>query len=132
MWSARNRCVISIIGVVVGILGTACGAAAAPIQVATPVPTAISSPSPSGSGLTGGEGFTWTIEDVDSGTKPALALSSNDVPHIAYMLESQSGFVKTAVLGDSSWDITTVAEGYFYGPLDLAIGADDVPQISLS
>ena len=130
MWSARNRYVISMIGVFAGVLGTACGAAAAPIPVATSVPTAISSPSPSGPVLTGGEGFTWTIEDVDSGTKPALALSSNGVPHIAYMLESQSGFVKNAVRGDSSWDITTVAEGYFYGPLDLAIGADDVPQIS--
>ena len=145
MWSARNRYVISIIGVFAGVLGTACGAAATPIQVATPVPTTISSPSSSTTTdtpipaqpkeaadpvLIGEEGLTWTIEDVDSGTKPALALSSKDVPHIAYMLESQSGFVKNAVRGDSSWDITTVAEGYFYGPLDLAIGADDVPQIS--
>ncbi len=130
MWSARNRYVISIIGVVAGVLGTACGAAATPIQVATPVPTTISTPSTSGRVLTEGEGFTWTIEDVDTGTKPALALSSNDVPQISYMLESQSGFVKNAVRGDSSWDITTVAEGYFYGPLDLAIGADDVPHIS--
>ena len=46
------------------------------------------------------------------------------------MLEAMPGFVKNAVRNGDSWDITTVVEGYFYGPLDIAIGPDDVPHIT--
>jgi hypothetical protein len=74
--------------------------------------------------------FSWEIEDVDAGTKPALALTSGDVAYVAYMLEAMPGFVKNAVRNGSTWDISTVAEGYFYGPLDIAIGPDDVAHIS--
>jgi hypothetical protein len=59
-----------------------------------------------------------------------LALTSKDVPYVAYMLEDQRGFVKNAISNGSTWDTATVAEGYFYGPLDLAIGSDDVAHIS--
>ena len=74
--------------------------------------------------------FTWAIEDVDQGTKPALALAGDGTPYVAYMLEAQDGFVKNAVRAGSSWDIETLARGYFYGPLDLAIGPDDVAHIA--
>ena len=74
--------------------------------------------------------LTWEIVDVDSGTKPALALTSDDVPHVAYMLEAMPGFVKSAVRIGSSWDIATVTEGYFYGPLDVAVGPDDAVHIA--
>ena len=66
----------------------------------------------------------------DAGTKPALALTSDDVPYVAFMQEDLHGFVKSATLTGGSWDITTLAEGYFYGPLDIAIGPDDVAHIS--
>ena len=46
------------------------------------------------------------------------------------MLESMPGFVKNAVRNGDSWDITTVSEGYYYGPLDIAIGSDDVAHIT--
>lgn len=46
------------------------------------------------------------------------------------MLEAQDGFVKNAVRAGSSWDIDTLATGYFYGPLDLAIGPDDVAHVT--
>ena len=50
------------------------------------------------------------------GIKPALALTSADVPHIQYMFEAQNGWVKESVQGNGVWDITTIANGYFYGP----------------
>ena len=59
-----------------------------------------------------------------------MALTSADVPYVAYMLEARSGFVKNAVRSGSSWVISTLAEGYFYGPLDIAIGPDDVAHVS--
>ena len=76
-----------------------------------------------------GGAFTWLIEDVDEGAKPALALTSDDVPYVAYMLEAMPGFVRNAVRTGSSWDVTTIADGYFYGPLDIAIGPDDTAYI---
>ena len=40
------------------------------------------------------------------------------------------GFVKYAVPSGDAWDITTISTGYFYGPLDIQVGSDGVPQIS--
>ena len=74
--------------------------------------------------------FDWAIEEVDAGTKPALALTAGDLPHVAYMLEAMSGFVKSAVRNDAEWGVTTIAEGYFYGPLDIAIGPGDVVHVA--
>ena len=100
-------------------------AAAAPTPTTpSPLPTAPSPPAAAE------DAFAWEIDDVDAGTKPALALTGDDVPYLAYMQEDQHGFVKNAVLSGGSWDITTVAEGYFYGPLDIAVGPDDVAHIT--
>lgn len=77
-----------------------------------------------------GAAFDWSIETVDEGTKPALALTSDGTPYVAYMLEAIPGFVKAASKTGDRWDIDTVVEGYLYGPLDLAIGPDDVPHIA--
>ncbi len=67
----------------------------------------------------------WTIEEVDAGTKPELALDSAGHVHIAYMTEALNGSVSYATKAAGDWTIETVAEGYFYGPLDLAIDEDD-------
>jgi hypothetical protein len=74
--------------------------------------------------------FDWTIETVDEGTKPAIALSRDGTPTVAYMLESQAGWVKASSKSGDDWNTDTISEGYFYGPLDLAIGPDDVPHIA--
>ena len=106
---------------------------AAPSPTPSPLPVAPSpsaTPSPPATADEGAGAFAWEIEDIDAGTKPALALTSDNVPHVAYMQEAQMGFVKNATLSDGEWSIDTVAEGYFYGPLDIAIGADDVPRIA--
>ena len=76
-------------------------------------------------------GYTWVIETIDdNGAKPSLAVDSNGVPHIAFMLEAMPGFVKYAVLGESDWEISTVFTGYVYGPLDIQLDQQGVPQIS--
>ena len=75
-------------------------------------------------------GFAWAIEDVDRGTKPALALTSDGTPYVAYMLESMPGFVNNAIKNGDSWDITNIVEGYYYGPLDIAIGPDDTAHVA--
>ena len=76
-------------------------------------------------------GYTWVIDTVDdNGAKPSLAVDDNGVPHIAFMLESMPGFVKHAVQVEGGWDISTVSTGYVYGPLDIQLDQQGVPQIS--
>ena len=38
--------------------------------------------------------------------------------------------MKNAVRNGSSWEISTIADGYFYGPLDIGIGPDDTPHVT--
>ena len=140
-----RRSIVLAVGSSLAVIAVACGGAdtqaapaAQPAPTATaPIPTATASPSPTvpaaspvASQPAAEDAFAWEIDDIDAGTKPALALTSDDVPYVAYMQEDQHGFVKNAVLSGDSWDITTVAEGYFYGPLDIAVGPDDVAHIS--
>jgi len=75
--------------------------------------------------------FIWEISTVDdNGAKPSLAVNRDGVPHIAFMIEAMLGFVKHALLGDAGWDITTIAEGNFYGPLDIELHRAGDPGIS--
>ena len=147
----KKKQLVAFAAVLAGALATACGsdtpAAAPATPSATPTPRveitttvapeleAAATPAPRPERTAGPQvieagPFTWTISDVDTGAKPALALTSDGVPHIAYMLEAMPGFVKTAVLNGGSWDISTIAEGYFYGPLDIGIGPDHRPHVT--
>ena len=75
--------------------------------------------------------FIWEISTVDdNGAKPSLAVNRDGVAHIAFMIEAMLGFVKHALLGDAGWDITTIAEGNFYGPLDIELHRAGDPGIS--
>lgn len=74
--------------------------------------------------------YDWTFQEVDTGSKPAIALDSQERPHVQYMFENQEGWVKAATWDGSQWNVVTVAEGYFYGPGDIDVGPDDVPRIS--
>jgi len=126
----------------------------APAATSIPAPAAGSTPDPAASdtpGQPGGQaptaktsepppadqtagtatGYTWQLDTVDTnGAKPSLAVDADGVPHIAYLLEAQPGFVKYAVPNNDGWDISTISTGYFYGPLDIQVGSDGVPQIS--
>ena len=154
MRSKNARYIVMAVGVFVAIVAFACGGTsptASPVPTATSAPAAAAPASPTAqpaatatqapavvptagptaatSVTSAGGAFTWVIEDVDVGAKPALALTSDNVPHVAYMLEAMPGFVKNAVRNGSSWDVTTIADGYFYGPLDIAIGPNDTPYV---
>ena len=72
----------------------------------------------------------WTIETLGEGSKPEIALDTQGRPHIAYMLEEQVGGTYYAVRDAGSWQISEVAPGYFYGPLDIALDATDLPHIA--
>jgi hypothetical protein len=69
------------------------------------------------------------MQSVDIGIKPALALDAENRPHIAYMVESEHGYVKYARLDGAAWQIRIAAEGYFYGPPAIAVSPEGQPHI---
>ena len=103
----------------------------------TPLPaTATAPPEPVGEPAIEVQGslFTWRIEEVDRvGIKPALALASDGTPHVAYMLEKDIGgwvnYARRDATSPGRWKISTVAEGYFYGPLDIDLTPSQRPVI---
>lgn len=115
------------------------GPASAPVQLATATPTPVIvatnvptiDPSPTAVPALGLPEMAagWTLQEIERGIKPALMLDSSGSPHVAFMSEERKGFVKYARRIQQTWEVTTVSEGYFYGPLDMAIGPDDVPHI---
>ena len=156
MRKSRNRYAASLFGVLVVISALACSSAApapaaqsgapgaqpvAPISTVAPAPISPATAAPAApitqqavdtpAAQTQALGaFIWEIGEVGEGTKPSIALKSDDTPYVAYMLEAMPGFVKNAIRNGSGWDISTIQEGYFYGPLDIAIGPDDVAHIT--
>ncbi len=72
----------------------------------------------------------WIFQTVGMGVKPAIAIDSQNQPHIAFMLESTSaGFVKHAVLTNGNFQTSLLGSDYYYGPLDIAIGPNDLPAV---
>ena len=76
------------------------------------------------------ESLSWTMQIIDTGIKPAIALDASDTPHIAYIREAMMGAVLYAVPGGDGWNIEQVSQGYFYGPLDIAVTPDGQPVIA--
>lgn len=75
--------------------------------------------------VTGG----WSAIPITEGIKPTLALGPDESPAIAYLFESLGeGFVGYASASEG-WVADNFVEGYFYGPLDLAIDAAGEPNI---
>lgn len=102
-------------------------------QTGTPNPsaTATSADASTGDTPTASAKYAWGISTVDdNGAKPSLSIGPDGVPQISFILEAMPGFVKHAVLNGDGWDTSTVATGYFYGPLDLYVDAEGVPHIS--
>ena len=102
---------------------------AAPTAEATTASASSASADPDRADLTS-DNFNWLVEEVGKGTKPAIAIAPDGTPNIAFMFESQDGFVKAGARIDGAWDISTVADGYYYGPLDIAVGPDGVAQVA--
>lgn len=129
MVPSSKRALLAMGAVLVMVVLAACGNGSA---TSTPTPSPRASPSPEVTGESSEvpDQGNWDIQFVDQGTKPALALDSQGVPTIAYMLERQDGWVKAATLADGAWRNELVAEGYFYGPLDIAIGPTDTAYLA--
>ena len=108
---------------------TAVAATTAPEADATTEPTP-NAPADSNRVDQTSDNFNWLVEEVGKGTKPAIAIAPDGTPNIAFMFESQDGFVKAGARVDGAWDISTVADGYYYGPLDIAVGPDGVAQVA--
>ncbi len=63
----------------------------------------------------------WVQVRVDTGIKAALALGPDCTAEVSYMLEANEGYVRHArIAAGEQPEITPVATGYFYGPLDVA------------
>jgi hypothetical protein len=82
------------------------------------------------SGQVATSALTWTTEVVGEGIKPALAIDADGNAHLAFLTESDHGTVFYATNVGGSFDIDTVSEGYFYGPVDIALNDDGVPHIA--
>jgi hypothetical protein len=66
----------------------------------------------------------WVTTKVDDGTKPALTVTPDGDVAIVYMLERLDGWVRIATLEDGEWRTEQIADGYFYGPPDIAAAPD--------
>jgi hypothetical protein len=85
---------------------------------------------PAPSGPVGELNLSWNLTQIGEGIKPAFALDSSDKAHVAYLTEEDMGGVFYATNAAGDFVIDTVAQGYFYGPVDLGISPDDVPIIA--
>ncbi|MCH7587861.1 MAG: hypothetical protein IIC78_07485 [Chloroflexi bacterium] len=74
--------------------------------------------------------LTWEIVEIGEGIKPAFALDANGVVHSAFMTEADHGHVYYAHNASGAFEIIQVSEGYFYGPLDIALDANGSPFIA--
>lgn len=75
-------------------------------------------------------GAEWTLEKIGRGIKPALAIDAGDTPHVAFLTELMEGAVFYATNGSGEWRTATVADGYFYGPVDIDVTAEGRPYIA--
>jgi hypothetical protein len=72
----------------------------------------------------------WEVQPVGEGIKPAFAIDSSGVAHVAFLTEAEHGGLFYAQNGAGHFETETVAEGYFYGPIDLALDPRGLPLIA--
>lgn len=71
----------------------------------------------------------WKTVALGSGVKPALALDPSGAPAVTWLFEAiGEGFVAFAESSDG-WEVETLAEGYFYGPIGLAYDPEGTPNV---
>jgi hypothetical protein len=74
--------------------------------------------------------LSWATEKIGEGIKPALAIDGDGVVHAAFMTEARMGGVFYTNNESGFFEPEAVSEGYFYGPLDIAVTADGQPFIA--
>ena len=72
----------------------------------------------------------WTFTELGVGIKPALALDANAGAHVSFLTEAIEGAVFYATNAGGDWTTETLAEGYFYGPVDIDVDADGTPFVA--
>jgi len=74
----------------------------------------------------------WEISTVASGTRPSLDLDSGGNPHIAYIYEAPTGWVRYSAWNSttSMFDTFTVSIGNFAGPPAIAVDNADAPRVN--
>jgi len=109
---------------------TTTGAGAGSATSVTSAP-AVSETTAQDSGLTLTVAAGWSATALGSGVKPAIALDNSDSPAATWIFEAiGEGFIAYASAAEG-WDLQLPLEGYFYGPIDLAFDASDVPNIAI-
>lgn len=72
----------------------------------------------------------WTAAAIGQGTKPVIALDADGTPGVAWISERiGDGFIAFASAA-GNWEVETVAEGYFYGPIGVAFSPEGEPNIA--
>lgn len=74
--------------------------------------------------------LTWEVQEVGEGIKPAFAIDEEGVAHVAFLTEADHGGLFYAQNRDGGFEVETVSEGYFYGPIDLALSPSGEPIIA--
>jgi len=64
--------------------------------------------------------YIWDDQNVGNGIKPDIAYHNGTI-FIAFMSEQNDGFVKCSQITNGVLNTSTVSNGYFYGPLDIAV-----------
>ncbi len=71
-------------------------------------------------------GQEWSVKSIASGVKPDVVVDSKGQVHIGFLSEAVQGFLAHADLSDTAnIRIDTIEKSYYYGPMAMAINADD-------
>ena len=68
---------------------------------------------------------------LGAGTKPAIAVGADGTVHAAFLEEARSGWIRYARLssGAAMPAMELIANGYFYGPIDILLSDAGEPQV---
>ena len=72
----------------------------------------------------------WEVQEVGEGIKPAFAIDEEGVAHVTFLTEADHGGLFYAHNRNGDFEVETISEGYFYGPVDLALSPSGTPIIA--
>jgi hypothetical protein len=128
IWKMRRKTELLFVGGIFTLIVTACSG---PAQEGTQGQAQEQDQEQNQSGgLDESSSLTWSTEKVGEGIKPAFALDEDGVVHIASLVEDEHGHVFYSNNASGSFETVQVSEGYFYGPVDIALDSNGTPFIA--